>query len=260
MNNRILLTVLLFALWLTLSACTAKIPIPVLEYGKMDASVHQNLLILLRGRGGSHQDFEKYGIIDEVRKRNLPFDIVAPDAHFGYYMSESLHKRLKADIIDPARKKGYKNIWLAGFSMGGLGSLFYLANYPGDDIDGVILCSPFVGGRNIHNKIEDQGGIENWSIPDNDNWQYRLWGWIKDYQLHPSDYPPIFLGYSRQDSITGNGPALLATALDPQHVFVVTGGHDYPTFQTLWRTHMDRLEDRLKNLPTVESSIRQAVK
>ena len=96
--------------FLALVSCAPKVPIPVLEYGRMDASENKHLLILLRGRGGSHKDFAKHGIIDEVRKRNLPFDIVAPAAHFGYYRSESLPDRLKEDIIDPAREKDRKSV------------------------------------------------------------------------------------------------------------------------------------------------------
>lgn len=241
---------LIFLAVLTLAACAPKVPIPVLEYGKMDASEYQNLLVLVRGRGGSLKDFEKYGIIDEVRKRNLPFDIVAPDAHFGYYRTETLAERLKYDIIDPARAKGYKHVWLAGFSMGGLGSLFYLVNYPEDDIDGVLLSSPFVGWNGIRQEIETQGGVANWSPQKTDeNWQYLLWSWIKGYQQNSLDYPPIILGYSIKDNVVGDGPALLATALDPENVFTVEGGHNYPTFQELWRRHLDRLAKHLNDLP-----------
>ena len=50
----------------------------------------------------------------------LPYDMVAPNAHFGYYFGETLVNRLKVDIIDPSKVKGYENVWLVGASMGGL--------------------------------------------------------------------------------------------------------------------------------------------
>ncbi|PLX83545.1 MAG: hypothetical protein C0614_05585, partial [Desulfuromonas sp.] len=142
-NLSLLLT--LTSLLVTLSACAPKVPIPVLEYRSMPTVQQPNLLVLLRGRGGSYLDFERYGIIEAVREHNLPFDIVVPDAHFGYYLTETLHERLKFDIIDPARDQGYQQIWLAGFSMGGIGALFYPISYPDEPVAGLLLSSPFLG-------------------------------------------------------------------------------------------------------------------
>ena len=235
----------LLVIWLIISACAPKVPIPVLEYGKMDASENRNLLILLRGRGGSHRDFAKHGIIDEVRKRNLPFDIVAPAADFGYYRTETLPERLKHDIIDPARAKGYKNIWLAGFSMGGLGSLFTIRSYP-KAVDGVILISPFLGWSSILEEIETTGGVSYWFLPvdKSHKWQYTIWGWIKEYQADKDQYPEIYLGFGDNDSMTGEGPALLSQALGPGKHFSVPGNHNYKTFKVIWRQQMDRLEGK----------------
>lgn len=231
--------------WPLTTACTPEVPIQVLEYGKMDASHHRNLLVILRGRGGSHYDFEEHGIIDEVRKHRLPFDIVAPDAHFGYYRTETLPDRLKHDIIDPARAKGYTDIWLAGFSMGGLGSLFTVRKYP-DLVAGVILVSPFLGGNSVIGKIEKAGGIRNWSRPagTEGKWQYDIWAWIKQYSETPDRYPEIHLGFGDQDSVINGGPALLARSLEPGNHFTIPGGHDYETFKEIWRLHMERLADK----------------
>lgn len=225
------------------------IPIPKLQYGAMDASGHKNLLIFLRGIGGNPEDFDKYGLIAEVRSRDLPFDIVVPDAHFGYYKSETLEERLKEDIIEPARRKGYQRIWLAGFSMGGLGSLFYLRNFK-EDVDGVILTSPFMGWSAILDQIESAGGIDRWTPKkESDNWQQLIWGWVKQYQQSPEDYPPIYLGFGTDDFITGKGPSLLSAALPNESVFTVPGGHRYKTFRLIWKTHLDRLAIRFKDLP-----------
>jgi pimeloyl-ACP methyl ester carboxylesterase len=225
------------------------IPIPVLEYGRMDASVNKNLLILLRGMGGSPEDFNKHGLIQEVRSRRLPFDISVPNAHFGYYKSRTLEERLKHDLIEPARQKGYQQIWLAGFSMGGLGSLFYLRRFK-KDVDGVILVSPFMGWENTLHAIEKSGGIQNWEPKRNsDNWQQLIWGWVKTYAKNPGIYPPIYLGYGTQDGMTGKGPVLLSAALQEERVFSIKGRHDYKTFISIWNIHLDRLEQRFAHLP-----------
>lgn len=225
------------------------IPIPNLEYRRMDASRQKNLIILLRGLGGSPEDFYKYGLIQEIRKRQLPFDILVPDAHFGYYRSRSLEERLRKDLIQPAFEKGYKKIWLAGFSMGGLGSLFYLRSHK-QDIDGVILTSPFMGWSGIIEQIDSSGGVRHWKPKEqSDDWQQMIWAWVKTYAENPDAYPPIFLGYGQNDGMTGEGPALLEPCLPAERVFSVPGGHDYKTFKNIWSIHLDRLQDRFRQLP-----------
>lgn len=225
------------------------VPIPVLEYGRMDASENKHLMILLRGMGGSPEDFSKHGIIQEIRSRGLPFDITVPDAHFGYYKSRTLEERLKKDLIEPARSKGYRQIWLAGFSMGGLGSLFYLRHYP-KDVDGIILVSPFMGWEPILEQIDRSGGIQHWKPKENtDNWQHLIWGWVKSYTDNPDAYPPIFLGYGTQDGMTGKGPVLLSASLQEERFFSIPGRHDYRTFKSIWEIHLDRLEQRFEKMP-----------
>ncbi|MFN2367284.1 MAG: alpha/beta fold hydrolase [Desulfurivibrionaceae bacterium] len=241
--------------WPMLSSCAPKEPIPVLEYGKMDASEHRNLLIILRGFGGSHHDFEKNGIINEVRRSKLPFDIVVPAAHFGYYRTETLPERLKHDIIDPARAKGYRDIWLAGFSMGGLGSLFTVRRYP-EAVNGVILVSPFLGKGAILTEIEEAGGVGNWSVPAGreGEWQYDIWAWLKEYNDAPRRFPEIHLGYGDNDPVIQGGSSLLARSLRPEDCFTVPGRHDYETFKEIWRRHLELLGNKLQAMSRVSAS------
>ena len=233
-----------------LSGCipAATAPIAVLEYPQEEATAEKNLLILIRGIGGSHESFAKYGLIDEIRKRDLPFDIVAPDAHFGYYKAESVEDRLNEDIILPARAQGYRRIWLAGFSMGGLGSLFYLREYA-DQVDGVMLICPFIGWGGIIDEINTAGGVDKWDAvtDDESDWQRVIWSWIKQYSAQHEKYPPIYLGYGDDDFLVGDGPALLGRSLPAGRTFVVPGGHDYKTFRTIFLTHLDKLDDLLRN-------------
>jgi len=239
----------LFLSLLFLSACTPKtlVPIPLMEYGQIGKSGNTSLLVLLRGIGGDFTDFEKYGLIDQVRARELPFDIIVPDAHYGYYKDETITQRLKQDIIDPARTRGYRKIWLAGFSMGGLGSLFYLRDHP-LDIDGVILVSPFIGWGAIRQEIKQAGGIRSWSPEQSkiDDWQFLIWSFVRTYTQNQENYPPIYLGYGQDDGLAGHGGELLAAALDEKRVFVLPGGHNYSTFKAIWSEHLDRLETQLQ--------------
>ncbi len=224
----------------------AQVPLPILEYGMTEASDNRGLLIFLRGIGGSHTDFEKQGLIDAVTSRNLPLDIVVPDAHYGYYENESLVVRLKQDIIEPARVRGYEKFWLAGFSMGGLGSLFYIREHP-EDIEAVMLVSPFMGWGTIRKEIQQAGGIKHWDPAGStvDDWQNLIWSFVQDYMAAPASYPPVYLGYGNKDLVTKNGPQLLSDALSKDRVFTLPGGHSYKTFRALWNEHLDRLEQSI---------------
>ncbi len=170
---------LLFFLSLALlTSCAPRLttPIPTLEYTNPAARNNPKLLIFLRGRGSGNQMFENEGMIQAVIDRRLPFDMVAPDSHLGYLKSGSLSLRIHEDIIVPAKAKGYKEIWLAGVSMGGLGSWFILRDYP-EDIDGIILISPFLGEGSTVAEIQAFGGIDAWN-PGQDiagDWEHNIW-------------------------------------------------------------------------------------
>lgn len=240
-----------WSLCLLLCACMATpVPMPTLAYGASDGQRNPNLLVLLRGLGGEYTDFEAYGIIDEIHKRGLPFDVIVPDAHFGYYRNRTIDVRLKQDIIEPARRQGYRQVWLAGFSMGGLGSLLYLRSNP-HDVDGIMLISPFLGWGSIIKEIRAAGGVAQWQPGpyDDDDWERLLWDWIRTYSQTAGDYPPIYLGFGNNDILSADGPGLLATVLAKERAFSVPGGHDITTMRTIFRGHLDRLSGTLARLP-----------
>jgi pimeloyl-ACP methyl ester carboxylesterase len=231
-----------FLLITMLGGCAmfARSPLDVLIYanaGETEAS--QRLFVFMRGMGGSHRSFEQEGLVADVRDRKLPFDMAAPNAHLGYYTSRTLIQRLKTDVIDPARQKGYEEIWLIGFSMGGLGSMLYLMEHP-EDITGICLIAPFVGYRSIINEIEAAGGVRKWdpgTYEAGKDWPRMLWEWIK---TSVADQPAkkVYLGYGSEDYYV-NGHHLLAQVLPPERVYAIDGGHDYPTFITLWHMFLD---------------------
>ena len=242
MNRSAAFTLCLLLASMLLAACVAAptVPIPNISYRSDDTVRQRNLLVLLRGMGADNTIFAKEGIIDDIRIRHLPFDVVAPDAHFGYYQSQTIEIRLKEDIIDPARRQGYEHIWLAGFSMGGLGSLLYLRKYPGD-VDGVLLTGPYLGGGGIHREIRRAGGVSTWQQTSDDpqDWERMIWSWIKNYD--PATTPPIWLGYGENDDVTADGPPLLASVLPAERVFTVPGDHDIATFKAIFLRHLDTL-------------------
>ena len=218
----------------------ATVPMPSISYQTDNTGHQRNLLVLLRGYGEDNTVFEKVGIIDEIRNRHLPFDVIAPDAHFGYYRTQTFETRLKEDIIDPARRQGYENIWLAGFSMGGLGCILYMRKYP-NDVDGVLLTSPFLGWSPIFREINGAGGVKAWhqTTDDPHDWERMIWSWIKYHDFAAA--PPIWMGYGDRDDLVSAGPPLLATLLPAKRVFTVHGEHDIQTFKTIFQHHLDIL-------------------
>jgi dienelactone hydrolase len=129
---------------------------------------------------------------------------------------------------------------LAGFSLGGLGSLLYVRSYP-NDVDGVLLCSPFLGGSSIHQEIRLAGGVAAWSVTSDDptNMGRSLWAWIKNHDRGAT--PPIWLGYGDSDMVTAEGPPLLASVLPAERVFTVPGNHNVATLKAIFLRHLDIL-------------------
>ena len=218
-----------------------KTPMDVLTYEAKKGETQKYLFVLLRGMYGTNESFEKEGFIDAVRERGLPFDMVAPDAHFGYYRERNLEIRLKEDVIEPAKTKGYQKIWLVGVSMGGFGSMFYMRKFA-DDIDGVILISPFLTKDKIPNQIAKAGGLRKWGAGKytDKEWKLLFWDWIKEYDRRRNELAPIYLGYGRSDRYRA-GQEVLAQTLPPERLFAIDGDHSISTFKRLWDVMLDKV-------------------
>jgi len=225
-----------------LSGCAAFAPAPmeVLTYANPHQEAdHRCLFVFMRGIGGSHHSFEEEGLVADVWKHGLTFDVAVPNAHLGYYGKRNLVTRLKEDVIDPARARGCRKIWLVGVSMGGLGALLYLRERP-EDVAGVYLISPFLGTQPFLDEIEEAGGVGSWepgAYDTEDDWQRMLWHWMKTSLAgHPEK--SVYLGYGADDHYR-TGSQLLARLLPSGRVYVIQGGHDYQTFKTLWKTFLE---------------------
>ena len=254
---RAIVMLLLASVLLSGCASTGYAPMQSLRYPRDEVQRQPNLLVLIRGLGADHTIFAKEGIVDEIRDLGLPFDVIAPNAHFGYYQAETFVQRLKEDVIEPARRQGYEQIWLAGFSMGGLGSLIYLRSHP-EDIDGVLLTSPFLGWPGIHSEIQQAGGISEW-VPnhrDPKDWQRMIWNRISQQDFNSQ--VPIWLAYGENDIVTRAGPPLLATALPESRVFSAPGNHTVSTLKTLFRQQLSMLANQRQLTTVVLSSTEKA--
>jgi len=225
-----------------LFGCATNAPLKTLYYRNNEYAFQKNMIIFLRGYSGSNKDFASNGFIDDVRIRKLPFDMAAPDAKPGYYFGETLIQRLRADVIEPARAKGYRRFWLVGVSIGGLGAIMYMLKHP-DDIEGVLVISPFLGYYWIIHEIRNAGGVRKWEPgkydPDKD-WQRMLWDSLKQLATSKkSRLNELYLGYGTEDTFAA-AQKLLGDLLPHDHVIITSGGHTAETMERIWRLFLEK--------------------
>jgi pimeloyl-ACP methyl ester carboxylesterase len=240
---------ILLLICLTTGSCTlpSNEPLQVLRYPAamgIGQETPRPLVIFLRGKSGSHRLFEEQGLVQALQEAAPGVDIVAPDTHFGYFMARTVVDRLKQDVIDPAKEAGYRDIWLVGVSLGGLGSLLYSEAHP-EDVSGVVLLAPYLGEARIIDEIQ-KSGLADWN-PDTSqakDWQVSLWRFLQRCQKDGFQKPPLLLAYGNQDRY-GSGQDLLGECLPTDRVLVVEGAHDNPTFASAWSAILHSSQLRL---------------
>ncbi len=197
------------------------------------------LVVLIRGFGGSKDYFDTHGWISASKGRPRHVDYVAPNAHPGYYATKSFIERLRQDIIKPARQEGYKEIWLVGISVGGMGSILYSHAYP-EEIKRIYFFAPYLGDGEVQNEIRAAGGIHKWSMANENvsKWQYHIWQRLKTIVEDPQKKVKLYIGYGDQDKL--NGHDLLAEYLPKDHVVKIPGGHKDVIFSRLWTIMLER--------------------
>ena len=202
------------------------------------------LLIFLPGRGDSVLSFEKEGFLRAVRRELPDAALVGVEAHLGYYQDRTIVTRLREDVILPAREQGYRDIWLVGVSMGGLGALLYDTTYPGE-VAGVLAFAPYLGKESLVRKIRAAGGVEKWQ-PDSEldddpdpfysNFEEStaayIWRRLKVYEDKERTTGRVYLGFGNGDRfIVTDG--ILGAILPAGQVFTARGGHDWSTWKLL---------------------------
>jgi pimeloyl-ACP methyl ester carboxylesterase len=209
-------------------------PLVIRRYPYAERVRPRDLLVCLPGIGDEATDFEEWGFVDLVRAHQWAADVWLVNAHYGYYADRTLLDQLHCDIFLPASQSGYRSIWIAGISMGGLGALLYASRYE-RDISCIVAIAPFLGTQTVVREIARAGGLARWTSVVTPADEIRaVWTWFKERRNRPHSHPLVFLAFGDQDVFT-DAHRLLAANLPESHVLTAPGGHRWPVWQRLWK-------------------------
>src|SRR3954469_23310787 len=100
----------------------------------------KRLVVVLPGRGDDLQDLRKSGVAQAVQSAWPDADVVLTGLALGYYVEGQAEQRLHSEVVVPARRRGYAQVWLVGASLGGMGALLYDRAHAGE-VSGMLLLA-----------------------------------------------------------------------------------------------------------------------
>lgn len=203
----------------------------------------QTLIVVLPGFLTDAEDMQERGVADAIHRAWPEPDVLLVDATYTYYRNGLLAERLHEQVIAPMRARGYRDIWLAGGSMGGMGTLIYEWNHPGA-MKGLVLVSPFLGDSGALDEIRAAGGLAQWdagpvSAPMNgDNFDRLVWAMMQGWIGKPEQWNRVWLLCGTDDSLYPD-VQVMAPLVPPDHYMARPGGHTWdfwiPALEEMFR-------------------------
>ena len=220
----------------------SRLPLKVQHYGTVHSG--EQLVVFFPGINSSGQDFEAYDLLTPFIERYPQADILLVDTRLAYIEAGNIASRIQQEIIIPAKKKGYKKIWFVGISLGGLGTLIYNKNYP-DNINGIVLMAPFIGGDDIVDSILSAPSPQEWArINANSEIKaVQMWRHLISYNdqtpIIDNNKVKLLLAFGKDDRFV-RSHQLLASFMEPDNVFQGPGEHNWLTWRELWIEMLDK--------------------
>lgn len=195
-----------------------------------------NAMVLLPAALTAPQDFVTLGFGAAIQERGLPVDLAIAQISLEHVTDHTVVERLRQGVIQPARARGYRSIWLCGVSIGAFVALSYVARHQGE-IDGLCLLTPYLGSHLVIGEIERAGGLRGWQpgVLAADDDERHVWHFIRSCGAPPI---PIHVGLGREDRFV-RGQRILAAAVPPDCVDTVPGEHDWSVWRRLWDNFLD---------------------
>jgi len=211
-----------------------KEPIPTIAVPAVEPTAHPPLLVVLPGAGSDAQDLKDHDVQGAIHRAWPQIDVLLTGATIAYYSRQVLVQRVEQDVLAPARQQGYKEIWLAGASIGGMGAISYERQHP-NQVAGLLLFAPWLGSDEILEEIRAAGGVKRWEpgpIPaeiNRDNYEREMWRVIKGWSTNPKEAKRIWLVCGSGDKLI-EANRMAAEALPKSHYLEVDGAHDWDTW------------------------------
>jgi pimeloyl-ACP methyl ester carboxylesterase len=195
----------------------------------------QRMVLVLPGIADNLQSLEAGGIGRAIREQWPDADVALIEMTIGYYKDGRAMPELH-DMVRAAREKGYRQVWVVGASLGGMGALLYDTTFP-CDVDGIVLLAPFLGDRRVLDEVRKAGGLDHWqappvATPGPDNWQSQIWRRAKAWASHPGGDQRVWLAYGDRDKFAPNMP-LLTPGIPPTHIVTGPGIHEWTSWTPL---------------------------
>jgi pimeloyl-ACP methyl ester carboxylesterase len=208
----------------------------------------QRLVVVLPGRGDDLIGLHKSGVVQAVQSAWPDADVMLTGLALGYYMEGLAEQRLHDEVIVPARRRGYAQIWLVGASLGGMGAVMYDRAHP-NQVNGIVLLAPYLGDKPVLSRITKAGGISAWQPPPKvgavnaENFHVDLWRHLQSWSRQPSAARNVWLAYGKADRLREAMP-LLAPVLPPGHVLLREGGHEWRVWSPATRDVLVRIDEQ----------------
>lgn len=221
---------------------TPKDPVPTVAVPGTEPG--RALVVVLPGFIYDADDLRDEGVADAIHRGWPAADVMLVGATYPYYRTGTLVPQLHEHVIKPARERGYREIWLAGGSMGGMGVLLYEWAHPGE-LTGIVLMSPFLGSDDLLDEIRE-AGLAHWQpgplAPqmDGDNYERHVWNMVKGWRRQPALAQRAWLVCGTDDPLFPD-VQLLAPEIPPAQYLPGPGGHN-------WKYWLPAAEDTFRRI------------
>jgi len=190
----------------------------------------RRLIALLTGTYSEPEDFARQGFAEAVARQGIAADVVMAEMRAAWFADGSIVERIREHVVRPARARGFDRIWLGGISLGALSALSYAARHE-EDLEGLVLISPYPAARDVLREVDAAGGLAAWKpqIPAGGDLEREAWEWLAERGTSV----PVHCWYGRDDRFA-EGQRRMGAALQPSRVHERPGGHDWTAWRAFW--------------------------
>jgi pimeloyl-ACP methyl ester carboxylesterase len=195
------------------------------------AGAPHRAVAILNGSYSEPQDLVREGFFADADAHALASEVIAAELRASWFADGTIVDRIREHVVAPAQARGHRRIWLGGISLGALSALAYAARRE-QDLEGLVLLSPYPGARDVLREIDAAGGLPHWqpAIPDEGDFEREAWQWL----ARREPLLPVRCWFGRGDRFV-EGQRRMAATLDPDCVHEREGGHDWPAWRAFWQ-------------------------